>query len=115
MASHIDYKLAPSFDIEAESHLFREWRSMWTGFECLSGISAIADDGVRQKTRLQAFSLSVSKDTLRIVNHLPVTDRTSLDSVLSALEAQIVGTTNEVFERREFWKRTQPDGESFAN
>ena len=115
MASRIDYKLAPSFDIEAESHLFREWRSMWTGFECLSGISAIADDVVREKTRLQAFSLSVSKETLRIVNHLPVADRTSLDSVLSALEAHIVGTTNEVFERREFWKRTQRDGESFSN
>ena len=104
MATKIDYKLAPSFDIDSESHLFRQWLLMWAGFESLSGISAMTDANKKKKTRLQAFQLAVTKETLRTVQHLSITDRGDLDEILKALENHIVGTTNEVFERREFWR-----------
>ena len=115
MATKIDFKLAPSFDIEVESHLFRQWHLMWKGFESLSGIPTIADDSTRETTRLQAFQQAVSKQTLWIVQHLPIVDHDDLDEILKALQNHIMGTTNEVFDRREFWRRTQQKSESFAN
>ena len=115
MATKIDFKLAPSFDIEAESHLFRQWRLMWEGIESLSGISTIADNGTREKTRLQAFQLVVSQKTLKIVQHLPIVKHDDIDEIFKALENHIISETNKVFERREFWRRTQHQCESFAN
>ena len=110
-----DFKLAPSFDIESERHLFRQWRSMWSGYENLCGLDAIDDAATKKRLRRQAFFLAVSKETLRIVQNLPVKDPDDLDELLSALESYILGKTNEVYERREFWKRTQREGESFAD
>ena len=113
MATRIDFKLAPAFDIENESHLFKQWKLMWFGYEALSGLADIADDATKKLKRLQSFRLAVSKETLKLVEHLPIKDKEDLDEILSAMEDHIVGTTNEVFERREFWKRTQ-QGESFS-
>ena len=88
---------------------------MWFGYEALSGLADIADDATKKLKRLQSFRLAVSKETLKLVEHLPIKDKEDLDEILSAMEDHIVGTTNEVFERREFWKRTQQEGESFSD
>ena len=82
MASrNFDFKAAPSFDIECESHLFDQWKAKWEGYEALSGISATAAGDKKEKIRLQAFHLAVSKETLRVVQLLPVEDAGSLDDV----------------------------------
>ena len=49
--------------------------------------------------------------------HLPLEkeSKENLDEVLKALERHIDGSINEVYERREFWKRTQQEKESFAS
>ena len=88
---------------------------MWTGYENLSGLATIDDAAKKKNLRRQAFFLAVSKETLRIVQNLPAKDPDDLDDLLTALEKYILGTTNEVYERREFWKRTQHEGESFAD
>ena len=55
-------------------------------------------------------------ETLRIVDHLPSlseTDRENPDKVMDGLQQYVLGTVNEIFERREFWLRNQNERESF--
>ena len=72
MASRkLDFKSAPSFDIEHEQHLFDEWHLMWMSFEVLSGLADISDLTVKKSMRMHALRTAFSKETLKVVMHLP--------------------------------------------
>ena len=51
----LDFKAAPTFDIENERHLFDQWNLMWESYEVLSGISNIKDATEKQATRMHAL------------------------------------------------------------
>ena len=73
MASRkLDLKAAPKFDIELERHLFDEWRLMWTSFEVVSGINDVKDVTERKSLRMHSLRTAVSKETLRVITHLPL-------------------------------------------
>ena len=62
---------------------------MWKAFENMSGLLE-----AETETRWNYFCLSISKETLRVVQHLPLEKewKEDLDEVLEALEQHINGT-----------------------
>ena len=111
MATHsLNYKSAPKFDIESEKHLFKEWWTMWQGFEILSGINDIEEKHRREIIRLHAFNNAVSKETLHLINNLPINgeDKNKLDMIIRALRKYNEGSVNEIYERTGSEERSLP-------
>ena len=64
----------PSFDIETEKDSFPEWKTQWEAFTFNSGLSDIADKTVQQKHTLMALREALSRETLRTVKNLNLSD-----------------------------------------
>ena len=89
---------------------FKAWKTQWTSYSTLSGLS-----NASAETKVQVLSLCLSRETLAVVNNLGLTEEQKQDAeaIITVVKRHIDGQLNESVERRNLRRRTQQPGESF--
>ena len=89
---------------------FRAWKTRWTDFCTLSGLSS-----QRKKVQLAMLRSCLSDDTIRIVENMGLSEseQSDISVIVERLERHAVGQVSQVMQRRAFNLRIQQAGESF--
>ena len=101
----------PKLDIQVDRGSdFEAWKTQWTSYSTLSGLS-----NASAETKVQVLTLCLSRETLAVVNNLGLTEEQEqdTDAIITAIKRHIDGQLNESVERRNLRRRTQQPGESF--
>ena len=101
----------PKLDLQVDRGTdFEAWRTQWTAYVNLSGLSEESAE-----TKVQALNLCFSRETLTIVNNLGLTNeqKKDVDAIIRAIKNHIDGHRNESMERHALRRRIQQPGETF--
>ena len=91
---------------------FEAWRTQWTAYVNLSGLSQQLAE-----TKVQALNLCFSHETLTIVNNLRLTteQKKDADIIICTIKNHIEGHRDESMERHALCRRIQEPGKTFDN
>ena len=101
----------PKLDIQVDRGSdFEAWKTQWTSYSTLSGLS-----NASAETKVQVLILCLSRETLAVVNNLGLTEeqKQDADAIITVIKHHIDGQLNESVERHNLRRRTQQPGESF--
>ena len=101
----------PKLDLQVDRGSdFKAWRSQWSAYLNLSGLSKEPPE-----MQVQALTLCFARETVTIVDNLGLTDaqRSDVAEIVAAIQRYVEGQVNESVERRTFRKRVQQPGETF--
>ena len=101
----------PKLDLQVDRGTdFAAWKTQWTSYSSLSGLSEEAAE-----KQVEALTLCFSRETLAIVENLGLTtnERKDVTLIIAAIKRYIDGSVNESVERRNFRRRVQQPGETF--
>ena len=101
----------PKLDIDTDRGTdFNAWHQQWLAYRSLSGLS-----GESPAKQVQALQLCFSRETLKIVDNLGLTNAQKKDQAqtIAALKSYVDGQVNESIERRNLRQRAQHVGETF--
>ena len=101
----------PKLDLQVDRGTdFEAWRTQWTAYINLSGLSEESAE-----TKVQALNLCFSHKTFTIVNNLGLTteQKKDIDVIIHTIKNHIDGDRNESMERHALLQRIQQPGETF--
>ena len=101
----------PKLDLQVDRGMdFEAWRTQWTAYVNLSGLSEESAE-----TKVQALNLCFSRETRKIVNNLGLTtqQKKDVDAIIRAIKNHIDGHRNESMEQHTLRRRIQQPGETF--
>ena len=101
----------PKLDLQVDRGTdFEAWRTQWTAYVNLSGLSEESAE-----TKVQALNLCFSRETLTIVNNLGLTteQKKDVDAIIRAIKNHLDGHRNKSMERHALRRRIQQPGKTF--
>ena len=102
----------PKLDLQVDRGTdFAAWKTQWTSYSSLSGLSEEAAE-----KQVKALTLCFSRETFTIIENLGLTttnERKDVMVIIAAIKRYIDGSVNKSVERRNFCRHVQQPGETF--